>query len=93
MRSAVCSWRGFLLSAGDEAVGVAARGGGDGRPTMWCGGTSELHGDDLPDKQYPHWGAHIADGVIFGEYSSRLCGISFSHAPSNSSRLAILAQR
>ena len=36
---------------------------------------------------------YTADGVILGEYSSRLCGISFSHAPSYSFRLAILAQR
>ena len=36
---------------------------------------------------------HNAGGLILGEHYSRLCAISFSHAASNSSRLAILAQR
>lgn len=34
-----------------------------------------------------------AYGLILGEHYGRLCGISFSHAASNSSRLEILAQR
>ena len=43
-------------------------------------------------------GQHTEEGyntsaLILGEYYSRLCAISFSHAASNSSRLAILAQR
>jgi len=33
-----------------------------------------------------------AGGLIFGEHYSRLCGISFFHAASHSSRLEILAQ-
>ena len=61
--------------------------------TMWCGDTCELHGDDFPKPMASILGAHIANGAIFGEYSSRSCGINLSTAPSNPFRLAILAQR